>query len=174
MKICINGGHHPALDSGAVGSRITEAAYTAEMMASVAAYLTAAGCTVLTVQENDLAAICAAANEWSADLFVSIHCNASTGCARGTETYAYYGSEEGARLATCIQDQLVNSIDTTDRGTKEAGFYVLKYTDAPAALVEIAFIDNENDETLLLEHQDDIARAIARGVTDYCAEKNEQ
>lgn len=174
MKICINGGHHPALDSGAVGSRITEAEYTAKMMASVADYLTAAGCNILTVQENDLAAICDAANEWGANLFVSIHCNAATRCARGTETFAYYGSEEGNRLATCIQDQLVSSIDTIDRGVKEAGFYVLRYTNAPAALVEIAFIDNEDDETLLLEHQDDIARAIARGVTDYCIKKNEK
>ncbi len=169
MKICINGGHHPALDSGAVGSRITEAEYTAEMMTAVADYLTAVGYTVLTVQENDLAAISNTANEWGANLFVSIHCNAATGRARGTETYAYYGSEEGNRLATCIQDQLVNSIDTIDRGVKEAGFYVLRYTDAPAALVEIAFIDNEADETLLLDYRDEIARAIARGITDMVA-----
>ncbi len=170
MKICINGGHHPTRDSGAVGSRITEAQYTARMMASVADYLTKAGCTVLTVQEKNLSAICSAANNWDTDLFVSIHCNAANKRARGTETFAYHGSKEGNRLAACIQNQLVNSIDTTDRGVKEAGFYVLKYTDAPAALVEIAFIDNEDDEALLLEHQDDIARAIARGVTDRLAE----
>ena len=171
MKICINGGHHPTRDCGAVGSRITEAEYTAKMMASVADYLTAVGHTVLTVQEKDLAAICSAANEWGADLFVSIHCNAATGRARGTETFAYYGSKRGNHLAACIQNQLIHAIDTIDRGVKEAGFYVLKYTNAPAALVEIAFIDNKHDETLLLEHQDDIARAIARGVTDCVASK---
>ena len=171
MKICINGGHCPTRDSGAVGSRITEAEYTARMMASVADYLTKAGCTVLTVQEKDLAVVCHTANNWGADLFVSIHCNAANKRARGTETFAHYGSKAGKHLATCIQNQLVGAIDTIDRGVKEAGFYVLKYTDAPAALVEIAFIDNKDDETMLLDCQDDIARAIARGVTDYVASK---
>lgn len=171
MKICINGGHCPTRDSGAIGSRITEAEYTARMMASVADYLTKAGCTVLTVQEKDLSAICRAANEWGSDLFVSIHCNAANKRARGTETFSHYGSAKGKHLAACIQKQLIGAIDTIDRGTKEAGFYVLKHTNAPAALVEIAFIDNRDDETLLLEHQDDIARAIARGVTDYSTKK---
>ena len=37
----------------------------------------------------------------------------------------------------------------------------------PAVLVEVAFISNEDDVQLLVNNQDDIARAIARGVTDY-------
>ena len=40
----------------------------------------------------------------------------------------------------------------------------------PAVLVELAFIDNEDDATLLGERQDDFARAIARGVTDYATQ----
>ena len=36
-----------------------------------------------------------------------------------------------------------------------------KHTDAPA------FIDNLNDDKLLVDREDDFARAIARGVTDY-------
>ena len=44
---------------------------------------------------------------------------------------------------------------------------MLKRTDMPAVLVELAFIDEENDEVLLRTKQDDFARAIARGVTDY-------
>jgi N-acetylmuramoyl-L-alanine amidase len=37
----------------------------------------------------------------------------------------------------------------------------------PACLVEMAFIVNEEDASLLKYHVDDFARAIARGVTDY-------
>lgn len=44
---------------------------------------------------------------------------------------------------------------------------VLRYTDMPAVLVETAFIDNDDDMALLVNNEDDIARAIARGVTDY-------
>ena len=44
---------------------------------------------------------------------------------------------------------------------------VLKYTDMPAVLVETAFIDNEHDADLLIDKEDDFARAIACGITDY-------
>lgn len=170
MKICINGGHYPHLDSGALGKCITEAEYNMEMMEAVAAYLEMAGCEVLRVQEHKLSDITAASNEWGADLFVSLHCNAANKRARGTETFACRGSAKGKKLAACIQEQLITSIDTVDRGVKEAGFYVLKRTDCPAALVEVAFIDNEEDERLLLTQKDAIARAIARGITDRLVE----
>ena len=39
----------------------------------------------------------------------------------------------------------------------------------PAALVELAFIDNDADMELLANRQDDFARAVARGITDYFA-----
>ena len=63
-------------------------------------------------------------------------------------------------------------MDTVDRGIKEArpgtnGLYVLTNTDAVAVLVELAFISNADDSRLLENNQDDFARAIARGVTDY-------
>lgn len=174
MKICINGGHYPHLDSGALGKCITEAEYNMELMEAVASYLEVAGCRVLRVQEHKLADITAASNEWGADLFVSLHCNAANRRARGTESFACRGSAKGKHLASCIQKQLLASIDTVDRGVKEAGFYVLRHTDCPAALIEVAFIDNEEDEQLLLTHKDEIARAIARGVTDYCVETNKK
>ncbi|MBQ8809516.1 MAG: N-acetylmuramoyl-L-alanine amidase [Bacteroidales bacterium] len=166
-KICINGGHFVGVDPGAIGSRITEAELALDLMGRVAAYLEAAGCEVLTVHRSELEDICAASNEWGADLFVSIHCNAANRNARGTETFCYYGAGEGDALAHHIQSQIVTSLGTVDRGVKEAGFYVLRYTDCPAVLVETAFIDNTEDEMLLIDNTDEFARAIARGVTDY-------
>ena len=75
---------------------------------------------------------------------------------------------DGGALAQCIQDQLINSIDTVDRGVRERpDLRVLRHTAMPAVLVETAFIDNDVDVQLLINNWDDIARAIARGVTDY-------
>lgn len=167
MKICLNAGHYPGVDPGAVGKRSYEAEVAKHLTGLVAKYLEAAYCDVLFVQENDLEDIVGASNNWGADLFVSIHCNAANTKARGTETFHYYGSEKGYALAECIQMQLACSIDTFDRGVKQAGFFVLKYSDCPAVLVETAFIDNEEDEELLLKYSDCFARAIARGITDY-------
>ena len=167
MKIVVNGGHEPNVDSGAVGSRSTEADITQKLMLLVSAYLEKAGCEVMAVQTADLADICNVTNRWGADILVSIHCNAFNQKAKGMETFAYYGSREGDALAHHIQSQIVTSLATTNRGVKEAGFYVLKHTKCTAVLVETAFIDNKGDEQLLLDKTDDFARAIARGVTDY-------
>ena len=110
------------------------------------------------------------ANDWDADIFVSIHCNsAEAEEACGTETFAYaLNGGEGEKLATCIQDQIVDALNSVDRGVKaNPELFVLKYTGMPAVLVELGFISNAGDEELLTAHQDDFARAIARGVTDY-------
>ena len=62
----------------------------------------------------------------------------------------------------------MDALGTTDRGIKSRpGLLVLRQTDMPAVLVEMAFIDNDSDGDLLTNRQDDFARAIARGVTDY-------
>ena len=37
----------------------------------------------------------------------------------------------------------------------------------PAVLVELAFITNPDDEEILANAQDALARAVARGITDY-------
>ena len=47
---------------------------------------------------------------------------------------------------------------------------VLKHTAMPAVLVEMAFIDNEEDCEKLINQQEEFAAAIARGVTDYLSQ----
>lgn len=167
MRIVINGGHCPGQDCGALGRISQEAEITRELMAAVAGYLRAVGYEVLEVQENDLSQVVKKSNDFEADLFVAIHCNgAANRNARGTEVY--YFSPKGAIVAQCIQKQIVNSLETLDRGIKEsATFYVLKQTNCIAVLVETAFITNEEDEKFLLVKRNEFARAIARGITDY-------
>ena len=171
MKLTINGGHYPSRDSGAIGhTGLQEASITCDMMARVACYLRAVSCVVLEVQENVLSKITAASNEFGADLFVSIHCNAATNVdAKGTETFCAETGGNSEKLATCIQQQIISSLGTVDRGVKTGNFYVLRLTDCPAVLVEMAFISNEDDEMLLADEniRDQFAAAIARGITDY-------
>ena len=70
----------------------------------------------------------------------------------------------------CIQSQIVYSLNTVDRGVKvNPKLIVLKYTNMVAVLVEMAFISNDDDLKLLTEKQDEFARAIARGISDYNA-----
>ena len=184
MKVFINPGHDTTYDSGAVNpnSGLRECDVAAEVGALVVDYLEAAGCECQIMQSDNLAptpagrssyddrqgpTVTETANDWGADIFVSIHCNAANTEAQGTEVECY-GSGAGEQLAQCIQSQIVDSLGTVDRGVKYMPqLLVLKYTDMPAVLVEMAFISNEEDAELLRTKQDDFARAIARGVTDY-------
>jgi N-acetylmuramoyl-L-alanine amidase len=175
MKVFLNPGHAPngTPDPGACGCGLREADITATVGRLVEGYLTAAGCEVKLLQSDSLSEISGTANEWEADVFVSIHCNsAASEYARGVETFSYYDSVGGRAIASCIQHQIVGAFekidpDFPDRGLKTAGFHVIRATDMPACLVELAFINNAQDAELLKQHADDFARAIARGVTDY-------
>jgi N-acetylmuramoyl-L-alanine amidase len=171
MKITINGGHYPGRDSGAVGpTGLRESDVNCDLMSRVANYLRAIDCDVLEVQENTLSQITDASNRFGADLFISIHCNAAVDTnAKGTETYCYELGSDSEKLADCIQQQIVSSIGTVDRGVKSGNFYVLRITNCTAVLVETAFISNKNEETLLADEakRDQLAAAIARGITDY-------
>ncbi len=177
MKVFINPGHAPngIPDLGAVspinGLRECDVALSVGMM--VASYLNAAGVETELMQADSLNEIYTAANCSCADIFVSIHSNAAAvKDAYGTETWACAGSRKGRKLASFIQDQIVGALDTADRGVKIAapgvnGLFVLTNTDMPAVLVELAFITNPCDLDVLENRQDDLARVIARGITDY-------
>ena len=174
MKVFINPGHAPGgnPDPGAVNEEtgLRECDVALAVGKAAESYLNAAGVATELLQSDSLAEICEAANASDAGIFVSIHCNAAE--ANGTETWACADSYRGSMLANCIQSQLVDALDTTDRGVKIAtpgvnGLYVLTNTDMPAVLIELAFITNPGDEEILANAQDALARAIARGITDY-------
>lgn len=171
--VFINPGHSN-IDPGAVSPNgVPEAAITATVGKLVSKYLQDAGYTAPVLQNDSLLTVVTAANNWPADIFVSIHCNAAENpAAQGSETFHIAGGAKSERLARCIQMQIVTSLPITNRGVKTADFYVLRKTDMPAVLVELAFLSNDYDESLLTDpaRQENFAMAIARGVTDYFAE----
>lgn len=168
MRIFINPGHCPGVDSGAVGNGLIEAEVALKIGEKVCKYLDRVGYETKLFQYDGLRRICDEANHWNSDIFVSIHCNsAASSAAHGTETFYWNWSGAGKKLARSICNEIVDAIPITNRGTKTANFTVLAYTDAPAVLVETAFINNPGDARLLVEYEDEFARAIARGVTTY-------
>ena len=175
MKVFLNAGHSPNgnPDPGAVNQALNlrECDIAKTITDAVAGYLVAAGVEVVgNVQSDDLVyEVVDAANNSGADLFISIHCNSfANPNANGTEVCVFPGSSVGTELGGFIQAQIVDALDTTDRGIKyRDGLYVLRATDMPAVLVETAFISNGEDADKLRYRADDFARAIARGVTDY-------
>ena len=143
MKVFINPGHAPdgSPDPGACGYGLRESDVAASIGNLVRARLQAAGQDVHLYQSNDLGGIPAVANNWGADIFVSIHCNAFNGAAKGTEVCVYALGTQGAELGEHIQRRIVSSIGTVDRGLKERpGLCVLRGTDMPAVLIDACVI----------------------------------
>ena len=105
-----------------------------------------------------------------ADIFVSIHANASSDnlTVTGTETYYLAPGGWAEVLAGCIQDAVVKQTGTPDRGTKTANFFVLRKTDMPAALIETGFITTEDDRLKLFDdsYRESMAQGIAAGIMD--------
>jgi N-acetylmuramoyl-L-alanine amidase len=173
MKIVIDPGHG-GKDPGAVGpSGLKEAHVNLQVALKVAEKLRKAGVEVKLTRTNDvfvdLQPRCDIANSFNADYFVSIHCNAAgTPQAHGTETYCYKFGGKGEVLAKAIQAELIAVTGRADRGVKTANYYVLRRTNMPAALIELAFISNLEEERLLasVDYQEKCALAIAKGI-DY-------
>ena len=101
------------------------------------------------------------------DYFISFHRNAfKPEQATGAEVYVYRAyNTKSKNLARKIQQALVN-IGYRDRGVKEADFYVLKHTRAPALLLEIGFIDNNIDNQLFDTKFESIAEGLAKAILD--------
>lgn len=105
-------------------------------------------------------------NNANADLFVSLHRNASTNPNyNGLETYVYL-SPSAASLAAAqnINSRIANAGVQTNHGVKYADFAVLRNTKAPAVLVELGFISNAYDNTLFDTRFDAYADAIVNGI----------
>ena len=118
MKIFINPGHG-GIDPGACGNGLKERDVVLKIGSRVEGYLKAVGYETKLFQYDGLQRICNESNAWGADLFVSIHCNAGGGT--GSETFYYYGSAKGRKLAEAIQKQMVDSIGTVNRRVERLG-----------------------------------------------------
>ena len=176
---------HGGSDSGAVGpTGILEKNVTLAVALKVKAILNDAGAVVILTRSNDrdvsniknaadaqeLQARVDVGNQNQADVFLSIHANSfSSQTAHGTATYYYSGSSMGSVLAADLQDELVRAGGLADRGKATANFYVLKHTNMPASLIEMAFISNPQEEQLLnsASFQQKTAEAICRALNSF-------
>lgn len=89
------------------------------------------------------------AEQAGCDYFLSLHCNAASGQATGTETF--YRDIKDKVFAALVQNAALSALEIRDRGLKtEAdsqhpnGLSIFNF-DGPAALLELGFIDNPAD-----------------------------
>lgn len=104
-------------------------------------------------------------------ILISVHANAGGGT--GYEIFTSVGETKSDPIATILIDEFGKAIpelrlrkDTRDGDPdKEAHFYILKYTNCPAILIECAFMDTFSpDCEMLLEDEDRFVEAIFNGI----------
>ncbi|MFZ5648050.1 MAG: SH3 domain-containing protein [Bacillota bacterium] len=181
-KIVLDPGHGGS-DPGAIGpSGLKEKTVNLDIAQKAAQILRNQGATVLMTRTTDtyvdLYSRPQMAEKMGADLFVSIHNNASTSTkAAGTSTYYRRSDDngmdlvrlEGVYLSRTIQKNLMGTLKRSDLGVLQADFVVIAKSKVPAALAEIAFISNPEEEKLLAgeSFRMKAATAIAQGIADY-------
>ena len=110
--------------------------------------------------------------KYNSDMFVSLHINSSVNKnVGGFSTYYYPKTDNDLRLAQNIQNKLAANFGVDDLGVRQANFYVIKRISMPAVLVEMCFISNEKELTLMKGQwfQKKTARLIAEGIEKYFA-----
>ena len=170
------------LDPGAVGpSGLKEKDVVPIIARRAGEVLSSRGATVIYTRIGDtymsLSQRAELANSYRADVFVSIHCNASLSPGvQGTSTYYYAPAgmshtmvEARRKLASLVQEELVKELGRNNLGLREGNFLVLRNTAMPSILVEIAFISNPTEERLLADPNfcRRAGEAIARGIIRY-------
>lgn len=96
-----------------------------------------------------------------ADLFVSIHLNAvaNNNVVRGTEVYYIDNNTDHMyninrkEVADLFQANLIEGLNTVDRGVKTANFAVLRNTNMPSVLLELGFLTNPEENAMFVNPQ---------------------
>lgn len=120
-------------------------------------------CTV-DESSDDLAASVKIANSKNLDLFIDIHLNSfADPQANGVEVFSLNTSGKSHEFAIKAQKELVKEITWYDRRKKQANFYTLKHTIAPAIYLELGFVTNKNDMDKW--NTEKICKAIFKAIT---------
>lgn len=87
----------------------------------------------------------------------------------GTEVFYYRGDHEGEKISSLILENIVKAIGTSNRGIKQADFFILRESKVSSIVVEAMYISNPKEEQRLKEDgiKDEIAISIFRGIMDY-------
>ena len=107
-------------------------------------------------------------NDWGADLHVPLHTNAYNGKVSGTRIFTYDNSGKGYQCAKKVFGFLAPvTPGASENISVDDELYEVKYTAAPCVYIESEFHDVAIVAKGIIEHVEDIAEAICKGICDY-------
>lgn len=174
---------HGGRDHGVEANGLREADITAAIVGRIQGKLSALGATVVLTRplqhpkspsDQERAEL---ANQVSADLVVSIHCDAATSAAAAGIATFHYGSltggwsHAGERAAQRIHAAVLDKTHAADCQVHGRTWDILRMTRMPAVRVEIGYLTNAEEAAQLADakYQELVAAGIAAGVTRFFA-----
>ena len=188
--VVIDAGHGKPDEGAEAGDGTTEAETNLKIALKLQNLLEQSGCTVIltrsdenaiydldskTLKQKKISDIhnrVKIGNESSADIFVSIHLNKIPEQQySGWQTFYNAKSEDGRKLATCIQSSLNDAIqkDNNRVASKIENIYIINKVEIPITIVECGFLSNPEERENLLNdsYQNRLAWGIYNGIIDY-------
>jgi len=115
--------------------------------------------------------------EKRATAVISIHLNAFPQSRyAGAQTFYHPAREQNRRLASFIQQSMIQQLENTKRIPKpKEDVYLLKESPVPTALVEVGFLSNPKETKLLRDenYQRKIAASIYQGIIGFYSDQPE-
>lgn len=102
------------------------------------------------------------------DAFISIHNDAlDSSNANGVTVYWFKDKQES--LAQTLNSAIQKKALLTNRGSRQQNYQVLRQTDIPAVLLELGYISNPTDESMINDqlHRKVVEQAIVDGLKQY-------
>jgi N-acetylmuramoyl-L-alanine amidase len=189
-KVIVVDPGHGGIDSGAVGSSgILEKGINMEIARRLAALFRQAGATAILTRDGDyeltdrqnkpgfsnrdeLQSRLDLADKNNADLYISVHLNSypSPDC-EGAQVFYHPRSVDSHRLASLIQQEMINRLGDNYRWAKAEDFFVLRNLKRPSVVVEAGFLSHPREGALLTDpvYQNKIAWCVYAGAVRFFA-----
>lgn len=121
--------------------------------------------TKLAAPGSTMAARVSEANRLKADLYLTIHSNAGGGT--GAEVY-YYNHPASIKACQLVYNELIK-LYPSRRGIKDGtkGYYEIYATEMVSVYPELGFHDNPQDAKFIVEHKQELAAALCKGICAY-------
>lgn len=165
-----HGGHDP----GAVAKTgFTEADIALATSLKIADNLRVAGANVIMTRTDDtfvtLNDRVYYAHRAHADAFISIHYDAVDIPNSMSGTTTYYFSEMERELADTVNHYLTQNGPLRNNGVRQGNYFVLNSNHRPSILLELGYMNNDHDITLIntAHYHQTIADAVYQGLSSY-------
>lgn len=180
ITVVIDAGHG-GNDNGATVNGLNEKDITLSLAKKIAALNSNNRIKILLSRDNDQTISVKDrvlfAKEKKADLFISLHVNASAN--KQLNGFSVLIDKENSStnllLASALIDELKNSYQTDEKiAVRNNGVWILDENVCPAALIECGFLSNSNDEAFITnkDNQQKVAINILNGIENYAIQNS--